>query len=399
MSAITEVLEVGRRDFLQRARSKAFLILTALTVFLILGIAPFLGQLIADIEQETVGVVGELPNGLLGAIHHNAEAVGLTVEIEDFTDMTAAEQSLRDGEVTAVITADDELVWLDGTNPRLEAVLVTARESLARNEAIAALGLTPAQAVQVLQPRSFETEILDPPDPNAGPKMVVAQLGGFLLYMSILMFGQFIMLGVMEEKQNRVVEVILSRIPPTRLLTGKVVGIGLLGLIQIVILGGAILVASRMIDLPGVDVSGVGVGVFGHVVLWYLLGFGLYAVLYGALGATVSRQEDAQGAVMLPTMVLVAAYFVAIISLEEPNGMLALVGSMFPLTAPVVMPFRVASAVVPLWQMLVAAGLTLVTTLAMIRVGARVYSGAVLSLGKKVRLRDAWRASSASEPS
>jgi ABC-2 type transport system permease protein len=393
MSAMTEIFEVGKRDFLQRARSKAFLILTAVTVLLVLGIAPFLGQLIADAERETVGVVGDLPVDLMAAIQDNAEALGLTVDVEDFTDMAAAERSLRDGDVTAVITADDELVWLDGTNTRLEAVLVSARQSLARNEAIAEFGLTATQAAQVLNPRTFETEILDPPDPDAGPRMVVAQLGGFLLYMSILMFGQFILMGVMEEKQNRVVEVILSRIPPTRLLAGKVVGIGLLGLIQIVILGGAILVASRMIDLPGVDLSRVGVGVFGHVVLWYLLGFGLYAVLYGALGATVSRQEDAQGAVMLPTMVLVVAYFVAIFSLEEPNRTIAVAGSMFPLTAPVVMPFRVASTSVPLWQVLVAAGLTMASTLAMVRVGARVYSGAVLSMGKKVRLRDAWRAS------
>jgi ABC-2 type transport system permease protein len=207
------------------------------------------------------------------------------------------------------------------------------------------------------------------------------------------MFGQFILMGVMEEKQNRVVEVILSRIPPTRLLAGKIVGIGALGLIQVVIIGGSIVLAARMIELPGVDLSGVGIGVLGNVVLWYLLGFGLYAVVYGAMGATVSRQEDAQGAVMIPTLLMVVAYLVAMFSIEDPDGTLAVVGSIFPFTAPVVMLFRAAATDVPLWQTLAAVGLTVATTLGMVRVGARVYSGAVLSVGKKVRLRDAWRAS------
>ncbi|HSJ28426.1 MAG TPA: ABC transporter permease [Acidimicrobiia bacterium] len=393
MSALAEVFEVGRRDFLQRARSKAFLILTGLTVLLILGFAPFLGRVISDAEKDTVAVAGAVSDALLASVQEAAASIGLTIDVERFADLNAAERALRAGDVDAVVTADDQLYWLDTPDPRLDTVLSTARQALARAETIDALGLTPDEAAAILNPPAFETTILDPPDPDAGPKAVVAQLGGFLLYISIVMFGQFILMGVMEEKQNRVVEVILSRIPPTRLLAGKIVGIGALGLIQVVILSGSIVLAARMIELPGVDLSGVGIGVLGNVVLWYLLGFGLYAVVYGAMGATVSRQEDAQGAVMIPTLLLVLAYFVAIFSVEDPDGIPAVVGSIFPFTAPVVMLFRAAATDVPLWQTLAAVGLTIVTTLGMVRVGARVYSGAVLSLGKKVRLRDAWRTS------
>ena len=112
-----------------------------------------------------------------------------------------------------------------------------------------------------------------------------------VLYISILIFGQFVLMGVMEEKQNRVVEVVLSRVRPSQVLAGKVIGIGLLGLIQVLTFGVAGLFTLAIINVADVGLSGIGVETFLRVLFWYLLGFGLYSVLYGALGATISRQE------------------------------------------------------------------------------------------------------------
>lgn len=393
MSAASEIFEVARRDFRQRARSKAFLFTTLLTVGLILVMAPVLGQVIAETEQENVGLVGDVSEAFVEQMLEEGDRMELSVETRHFDDRQAAETALRRDEVAVLVVGGEELVWRETPDLRLQTVLRAARQAVAQAEAIEELGLTEGEARRLTDPPGWESISLEPPDPEALPRMVVAQLGGFVLYMSIIIFGQFILMGVMEEKQNRVVEVILSRLPPTRLLAGKILGIGLLGLVQLVAFGGAIWAASNMIELPDVDLSGVGMGVFGQVVLWYLLGFGLYAVLYGAMGATVSRQEDAQGAVLLPTMVLVGAYLIATLSTDNPNGLASVAGSLLPLTAPVVMPFRAAAGGVPVWQILLSAALVVGTTLGMIRLGARVYSGAVLSLGKKVRLRDAWRAS------
>jgi ABC-2 type transport system permease protein len=395
MSGFEEIVEVAKRDFLQRARSRAFLATTVLTVGLILVMAPLLGRSLVEPETEMVGIVGDLPTPLVEAVKAQATSIDLEVDFERYDRLDAGEAALRSGDVAVLLVGGEEgVMWLDGPDPRLQTILTAAQQSVARRAATLDLGLTREEAQRLVDPPVWEVQTLEPPDPEAMPRMVVAQIGGFLLYMGIIIFGQFILMGVMEEKQNRVVEVILSRIPPTRLLAGKILGIGLLGLLQILILGGTIYAASWNLELPDIDLSSVGLGVFAQVVLWYLLGFGLYAVLFGALGATVSRQEDAQGAVLLPTLVLVAAYFIAVFSAENPDGAAAIAGSLFPLTAPVVMPFRAAAIEIPWWQMLVSIGLVLATTVGMVRLGARVYSGAVLSLGKRVRLRDAWRASS-----
>lgn len=395
MSAASEVLQVAKRDFLQRARSKAFLIMTALTVGLVLVMAPLLGQVLSGVDDVTIGLAGEAPAGFADLVVAQSELVGLTPTTRVFDTREAAEDAVLADEVDVLVVDGNELVWRESSDLRLETAIVAAKQAVDRAVVIDELGLTVDEAGRLLVPEPMESTSLEPPDPDAVPRMVVAQLGGFLLYMGIIIFGQFILMGVMEEKQNRVIEVILSRIPPTRLLAGKIVGIGLLGLLQIVVLGGAIWLASTMIELPDVDLSGIGLGMVALVVFWYVLGFGLYAVLYGAMGATVSRQEDAQGAVLLPTLVIVVGYMIASFSVEDPDGMAAIIGSFVPLTAPVVMPFRMAVIEVPLWQVLVSAGLVMASTWGMVRLGARVYSGAVLSVGKKVRLRDAWRASRA----
>ena len=115
--------------------------------------------------------------------------------------------------------------------------------------------------------------MLEEPDPNDQPRQVAAFVGLMVLYISILMFGQFVLMGVMEEKQNRVVEVVLSRVRPTSILAGKVIGIGLLGLTQIVALGGAGLLMVNIIDVADVDLSAIGVQVFLWILFWYLLGY------------------------------------------------------------------------------------------------------------------------------
>ena len=207
------------------------------------------------------------------------------------------------------------------------------------------------------------------------------------------MFGQFVLMGVMEEKQNRVVEVVLSRVTPTQVLTGKIIGVGLLGIIQVLILGGAALGVFTVIDLADVDLSALGLEIIGVVLFWYLLGYTFYSVMYGALGATVSRQEDMQGAVLVPVMLIVPGFFFGQIAAESPDALLARIGSLVPMWSPMVMPVRAAVSDVPIWEVVLAIGIVVVSVYGLVRLGGRIYTGAILNLGSKVRLRDAWRAS------
>jgi len=215
-----------------------------------------------------------------------------------------------------------------------------------------------------------------------------------LLYISILMFGQFVMMGVMEEKQTRVVEVVLSRVKPTQVLTGKVLGIGLLGLVQILALGAAILITLSLIDVADVDLTGIGLKTLGLLILWYLLGYTFYSFMYGALGATISRQEDMQGVAMLPVILIVPGFFLGQMALLEPDKWFTEVASFIPLWSPMVMAVRSTTSAVPVWQILTSILLLVLTTGLLVKAGGRIYQGAILQTGSKTKLRAAWRSAS-----
>jgi ABC-2 type transport system permease protein len=150
-------------------------------------------------------------------------------------------------------------------------------------------------------------------------------------------------------------------------------------------------VALTFVDLPDVSLAGLGAEIIASVVFWYLLGFTLYSFLYAALGATVSRQEDLQGAVILPVFLILPGFFLAQVAVEFPDGTLATVGSLVPFWTPMVMPVRMASGGVPWAQVALSVALVALTIVVLVRVGARVYSGAVLRTGARVKLRDAWK--------
>jgi ABC-2 type transport system permease protein len=162
-----------------------------------------------------------------------------------------------------------------------------------------------------------------------------------------------------------------------------------------VILGGAIWLALNLVNIADVSLPALGAEILASVIFWFVLGYFLYAVAYAALGATVSRQEDLQGVLMLPVVLLVPGFFFAQLAAEDPESTLAVVSSLVPLWSPMVMPTRAAVGDVPIWELALAVALIAASAYVLIRAGGRIYTGAILSLGAKVKLREAWRASSA----
>jgi ABC-2 type transport system permease protein len=200
-----------------------------------------------------------------------------------------------------------------------------------------------------------------------------------------------VLAGVVEEKSNRVVELILSTVRPRHLLAGKVIGIGLLGLAQLALVAGlaSTLLAAGVFDAP----ASLG-GSLALVVPWFALGFALYAVAYAAAGALASRQQDANSAGQTVTYTLLAAYFVGYIALSaNADGILANVLTVFPLTAPLVLPARSALVGVPLWEHALAVVLVLCSIYALIRLAGRIYARGLLHTGPRLDLRAAWHAS------
>jgi ABC-2 type transport system permease protein len=198
-----------------------------------------------------------------------------------------------------------------------------------------------------------------------------------------------------EEKQSRVVEVLLSSLRPTELLAGKVLGLGALGLAQILLLtavGAGGLLVTEVIEVPAAAWGGLAL-----VVPWYVLGFLLYATLFAMAGSVVSRVEDMQSAVMPVIVVLVLALFGAQFALADPSSPVATIAGVLPLTAPMVQPILYAMGTTSWAEAALAIGLALATIGLMVPLSARIYRGGVLRTRGRVSYKEAWGTSARRE--
>jgi ABC-2 type transport system permease protein len=224
---------------------------------------------------------------------------------------------------------------------------------------------------------------------------MVAMLGAAFLLGSLAIYGQWVLAGVVEEKSNRVVELILATVRPRQLLVGKVVGIGLLGLTQFALVAGlaAVLLAAGVYDAP----PSLG-GSAALVIPWFALGFALYAVAYATAGALAAQQQDANSAGQPVTYTLLAAFFVGYAALTADAGSaISQLLTVFPLTAPLVLPARSALVGVPLWEHVLALVLVVASIYALVRLAGRIYAQGLLRAGSRLHVRTAWRLSRPSD--
>ncbi len=384
------LLLVGRRDFVERLKSRAFQISTALTIVLVLA-AVVLPQLFDNGPNEwEVGVVGIDPSQLeitMQALQASNDAVAVNVRTAVSRDDVIV--LLEDGEIDVAVVRGEGVIAGDGTSRALStlaAAAVTAVELTSRAEQ---LGLSPEQVAGLLgieQPPIRSIGGDEEPDDRGAETL--ALFATILLFVSIVTYGQWILIGVIEEKSNRVVEVVVGTVSPRTLLTGKVFGIGLLGLIQLVVIAIVAFAALRVTgagDLPDTTGAVVLASAF-----WFLGGFAFYATAYAAAGALVSRQEEAQNAAFPLTLVLMAAYFVATFSISGDNPVIR-VASLLPPFAPMTMPLQIALGRASTTEILISSALMVLGVYFLLRVAARIYRGGILRSGGKIRINEAWR--------
>lgn len=392
MTGIHEIFLLAKRDFTQRLKSRAFMV----SMLLIVGLALVVGPLIAlsegKDEPSVIALVGDQPAGSEQAIEQQAQLLDVEINLRRFADLDSAETALSDGDVAVVVSGTSELIYNKESSLRLSAIVTNGIATAQRSIDATEMGLSATDMASLLMPIQFTERTLEPANTEKDTaREIAAFVALMLLYISILIFGQFVMMGVMEEKQTRVVEVVLSRVKPTQVLVGKVIGIGLLGLLQIMLLGGALLFTVSVANLANFDLSGLGLKVFGLLILWYLLGYAFYSVMYGALGATISRQEDMQGVAMLPVLLILPGFFFGQMALLEPDMFFPRIASLIPIWAPMVMAVRSTAGDVPVWEVLLAVALVVATTILLVKLGGRIYRGAILQSGKKTKLRAAWK--------
>ena len=389
MSAWSTVLLVAARDFRERVASRAFQLSTGLTVLLVAGF--ILVPSFIDTNSTTewcIGVVGDAPGGLVAGVDAGA-GDAVTVNRIDFSDRPSAETALKEGEIDIAVDTAGTIIVDDGTDAQLTTIVATVLASLDIATQAEELGID-ATALADLFAGNYEVETLAAEEGSSEADRTFAFFATIILFMSIITYGSWILIGVIEEKTNRVVEVVLGTVRPHQLLAGKVCGIGVLGVAQVVLIGAvAITVMSiqNAFDIP--DAAGT---VLVWAFIWYILGFAFYAVAYAAAGSLVSRQEEAQNAAFPLTMMLMASYFIASFSITGENPVLR-IASLLPMFAPMTMPIRLAGGDAAAWEIILSLTLMVLATYGLIRFAGRVYAGGLLQSGSRVKWREAWRAS------
>ena len=217
----------------------------------------------------------------------------------------------------------------------------------------------------------------------------------FFLYISVLFYGIFTMRGVIEEKQSRIVEILISSVKPTQMMLGKLVGIGLVGLTQIGIwaISTAMITrfGARLLATAGSQVPSIPMSLLVYFVAFFVLGFFLYATLYAMVGAIVSNEEDAQQVQFPVTMLVVMPMMIFGVVMANPNSTLSIVLSMVPFFAPTLMMLRIAVINPPVWQVVLSMLIMVVTILGFLWVAAKIYRVGILMYGKRPSIAELGR--------
>jgi ABC-2 type transport system permease protein len=232
---------------------------------------------------------------------------------------------------------------------------------------------------------------LEPQDPDRDENGALALIAVVLLYGQLFGYGIWIATGVIEEKSSRVVEILLSAIGPRQLMAGKIVGIGLLGLGQLAVIAVYAIVLARLTG--ALELSGDAIGVALLSIGWFLLGFAFYAGLFAVAGSLVSRMEELQNAMTPINLVIFVSLFISIGALQDPDGTLPTIASFLPTSSALAMPVRIVLGSATTLEVVISIAIVVLSAAALIPVSARLYAGAILRIGAKVKLRDAWRSS------
>jgi ABC-2 type transport system permease protein len=386
LGSVSLIRLVAGREISTRLRDKNFLISTAVLLVLIVGAMVFQVIVNSGDSTTTIGVVGSSRN-VEQVLVAQGRALGTDVEVRDLASEAAARAAVDDGDVDAAV------IDPEGSDPRLVVEKSGGTEEQLVQGAVAALSTADQlqQANIALQPPPRVAVVpLESDTEDRTQATVVAVVGVSFLYFLLILFGQFVAQGVVEEKSSRVVELLLATMKPWQLLAGKILGLGLLGLVQIVVL--AVVGVAGAIAFDVVDVPGQVIGTVVSVVAWFILGYALYSSIFAVAASLVSRQEDL-GSVLTPTTILlVVGFVISIQAAGNPTSTLATVTSFVPGLSPMVMPVRMAAGEAAWWEVVLAVALMLVAIGLTVRLGGRVYAGALLRTGGKIKMREALQA-------
>jgi ABC-2 type transport system permease protein len=390
VSGLRQTWLVALRELRERGRSKGLWAGTVIMVVVVVAAIVVPAVAAPDRIDREVGFVGSTDDGLAESVTAQGAALDIDVDVQTFGAVPVGEQALRDDDIDVLVVDGRRLVWRGDADERLRAVVTGAIQVVVLNQRAEATGITADQLAELASPVPVENEEIGIVAGRGPDDEVAAYVMSILLLVAIATYGQLVLTGVVQEKSSRVVEVLLARVPARSLMGGKVAGIGLLGFAQFVVTAIAAVIATLAVDAA--DIPAVSGAVMAWLVVWFVLGYAIYATAYGAFGSLASRTEDASSISAPVTTLLIVAYWASLVAVtRDPDGGWATLTSFVPVTAPFAMPGRVALGAAAWWEPFLAAGLTVAGIAVLVLLAGRIYTGAILHTGAPLKLREAWR--------
>jgi len=392
LNARRAVWLVMKRELNTRLRTRSFAIGTAVMLALLLGYVLFQTSLASSSDKTTIGLT-EQATGVTQQVQDQAVPAGLEITTIVIADPASGRAQVESGKIDALVSGSASqlsVTYKSTLDDKLRDVLTKVAQQQVLDGELSSAQLVPADVMAKVKHTQITEDPISPQPADHNERLIVGLIAAFLLYISIITYGTMVAQGVVEEKSSRVVEILLSSVRPWQLLLGKVIGLGLVGLVQLVILATAGLIAA---SVTGVfTMSGFAGGALLWALLWYLLGFLLFATIYGALGSLVSRQEDTQSVVGPINIVLIIGFITGFnLLLQNPSGDATRIVSLIPLFSPILMPARIATGAAAGWEIALSLTLTAALVAALTWLGGRIYGNSVLRIGSRIKLSEALR--------
>lgn len=432
---MNKILAVIRREFIERVRTKSFMIGTFL-VPLMAGVVGYLPTLLTKRETATRrivllddagGTIARRVDSVLASQRigedsiprYEVQVLAANGRIELLRDSLVSQIGLRENDGTApegvllltdqsVETGQVSYLGSDVTSFRSMSNLERTLEPLLRDERLTRRNADSALKAAATVKLDLETQKVTEgriTGESGETSFLLAYIVDMFMYVSLLLYGVQVMGSVVEEKSSRIVEVLVSSLTPFQLLLGKVIGVGATGLLQLGIWSATGLYITRMLGgrsaqamaaggeatQAGLSVPNVTPDLIAIVLIFFLLGYFLYSGLYAAIGSMCSTQQEAQQTATPVTMIVVIGMIFMFSLINEPSGSLARILTFIPFFTPLVIPVRYAIAPLSMSEVLLGMGVMIVGILAVVWVGARIYRIGILSYGKKPSFGELWR--------
>jgi ABC-2 type transport system permease protein len=374
---------VTRREIMDRGRAKSFWIASVLLIIAVAAAAVIPALLQGGKSTARIGIVGNTP-ALTQAARETGKIVGTDVTVVTLPDLAAADAQLRSGALTAVLVGNSEVLVKQVAVFGGSGIETTLSQVVSLQKLFAQL--PPSEVEKVVSQRvALPIHGLLSAGRSAADRFTGLAVA-ILMYVILVTYGVRITIGVGEEKASRVVEVLLSTLRPVQLLTGKVLGMGLMAIGQIAAIVATYLILGHAVGASAVRGASIGVVLVGA--LWLVLGYAFYCTAFAAAGSLISRQSDAYNAALPLQIPLILAYGLTytVIYSTSVNAFFHVL-AFIPFTAPVAMPVLVAVGAAPAWQIVVSALISIASTVGMAWLAGTIYGRAILRTGTRLKVR------------